>query len=119
MPAFPQLKTAAVMQYPASRGLRYANFGVRFVDGTEQHYREWGAPLRRWHIRLDLLDETEMASLGDFFATNQGGFGSFSFTDPWDSTEYSDCSFDHDVFQFDLLEEMRARTTLTIKQNRT
>ena len=118
MSAFPRLKTDAVMQYPAGRSFEYSNFTLRFVDGTEQRYREFGAPLRQWRIRLDLLDETELANLQEFFIAHQGRFGSFSFTDPRDDIEYADCSFDHDTFQFDLVEEMRANTILTVRENR-
>lgn len=118
MANFPRLKTNAVMQYPAARDFRYANAVLRFVDGGQQCYREWKDALRRWHIRLDLLDEGEVASLQAFFLSKQGRFGSFSFVDPWDETEYPDCSLEQDGFEFELLGEMRAKTMLVVKQNR-
>jgi hypothetical protein len=115
---FPRLKTNAVMQYPASRAFRFNNTMLRFLDGTQQCYREGKDALRSWPIRLDLLDETELASLQTFFLMNQGRFGSFSFVDPWDDAEYPDCSLDQDSFEFVLLGEMRAQTVLVVKQNR-
>ena len=118
MADFPLLKTNAVMQYPATRDFRYSNAVLRFVDGSQQCYRESKDALRRWQIRLDLLDEAELAGLEAFFVINQGMFGSFSFTDPWDNTEYADCSLEQDVFDFQLVGEMRARTTVVVKQNR-
>jgi hypothetical protein len=118
MATFPLLKSNAVMQYPATRDFRYANAVLRFVDGGQQCYRESKDALRRWQIRLDLLDEAETANLQAFFVSNQGRFGSFSFVDPWDDTEYADCSLEQDVFEFDLAGEMRARATVVVKENR-
>jgi len=118
MANFPRLKTNAVMQYPAAREFRYDSTVLCFVDGRQQCYRGAKDALRRWPIRLDLLDESELASLQAFFVTNQGRFGSFSFVDPWDETEYPDCSLDQDSFEFQLMGEMRARTVLVVKENR-
>ncbi len=118
MAIFPQLKSGAVMQYPATRTLSFANTTVRFVDGTEQRFRGSGAALKTWAIRLDLLDEAEAAALESFFTANQGAFGSFAFTDPWDGSEYPDCSIDQDVIAIELGDEMRARTQIVVRQNR-
>jgi hypothetical protein len=118
MANFPRLKTNAVMQYPATREFRFANAVLRFVDGGHQCYRESRDPLRRWLVRLDLLDEAELARLQTFFAAEQGRSGSFSFTDPWDDEEYADCSLDQDSFEFELMGEMRATAVLVVRQNR-
>jgi len=118
MAGFPKLKTEAVSQYPASKGLRFATEVVEFVDGREQRYRDFGAALRRWTIRLELLDEGELARLEEFFLENQGRFGNFAFTDPWDGTEYPDCSIAQDAFESVLTGEMRGRTGLVIQENR-
>jgi hypothetical protein len=106
------------MQYPAVRNFYFANTVLRFLDGGEQCYRESSDALRRWVIRLDLLDEAEVANLQMFFAAEQGRAGSFCFTDPWDEEEYPDCSLDQDSFEFELLDELRARTVLVVRQNR-
>src|SRR5689334_2846226 len=116
MANFPRLKTNAVMQYPATREFRFANAVLRFVDGEQQCYRESRDALRRWLVRLDLLDEAELTRLQVFFAAEQGRSGSFSFTDPWDDEEYVDCSLDQDSFEFELMGEMRARTLLVVRQ---
>jgi hypothetical protein len=118
MPDFPRLKTNSVMQYPAARNFRFTNAVLNFLDGRQQCYRESADTLRRWRIRLDLLDEAELAKLQSFFVSEQGRFGAFCFTDPWDERAYSDCSLDQDSFEFDLLGEMRARTVLVVRQNR-
>lgn len=115
---FPRLKTNAVMQYPATRDIEYDNAVLRFVDGSQQCYREALDAMRRWHIRLDLLDEWEIYRLQAFFTANEGRYGTFTFVDPWDATEYPDCSLDQDSFEFRLEGEMRASTMLVVKQNR-
>jgi hypothetical protein len=118
MSTFPKLKTDAVAQYPATRALRFQNQALRFVDGVEQRYRDSAGPLHRWEIRLDALDESEMAALEQFFADNQGCFASFAFTDPWDATEYADCSLASDELDLTAMAEMQGRTSLTVIENR-
>jgi hypothetical protein len=118
MATFPVLKTGAVAQYPAGKSLRYRNQVVRFLDGSEQRYRDSAGPLHQWIIRLSELDDGEMAALEAFFEENQGRLGSFAFTDPWDGSQYSNCSLAQDELEFSSLEEMNAETTLTVVENR-
>jgi hypothetical protein len=118
MATFPPLKTGAVAQYPAIKSLRFQNQIVRFVDGNEQRYRDSAGPLHQWVIRLDQLDETELASLEDFFLSNEGSFASFIFIDPWDGTSYSNCSAGSDQLQLTSVEELQNTTSLTVTENR-
>jgi hypothetical protein len=118
MADFPILKTGSVMQYPASSSIRYSNQLLQFVDGGEQCYRDFPAPLREWVIRLDLLDEAELAGLEKFFLDQEGQFGSFEFIDPKDSTVYPDCSLMIDDLNFTVDGERRGRTTLVLRENR-
>ena len=116
---FPSLKTGAMLQYPAKRTLQFNTDTIRFLDGTEQRFRDNPSVLHRWTIQLDLLDESELTALDQFFVSNQGRFGSFSFTDPWDGTVYPNCSLAGDAFGFQLRGEMRGKTALSICENRT
>ena len=118
MASFPTLKTSAVTQYPATKAVKFQNQVVRFVDGTEQRYRDCAGPLHQWVIRVNELDETEMAALEEFLESNQGSFGSFSFTDPWDNQTYSNCSFASDAMDLTSVEEMRGKASVTVKENR-
>jgi phage-related protein len=118
MASFPTLKTSAVMQYPATRIIAFQNQVVRFVDGTEQRYRDCAGPLHRWTIRLSELDETEMTALEHFLESNQGSFGQFAFTDPWDNQTYSNCSFASDGIDLTSVDEMRGDTSVIVKENR-
>ena len=118
MPMFPKLKTGSIAQYPTRTHLSYNSRVLRFLDGDEQCYRESASALRRWVIRLALLDETETAALESFFQLQQGPAGSFKFVDPQDGMEYENCSFDQDACEFSVTGEMRAEMTLAIKENR-
>jgi hypothetical protein len=118
MATFPQLKTGAVAQYPATKALRYQNQTVRFVDGTEQRYRDSAGPMHQWVINLTELDESEMAAFEQFFQANQGRLASFAFTDPWDGTEYANCSLGCDQLDLSSLAEMSGKTSLTVIENR-
>jgi phage-related protein len=118
MASFPTLKTSAVAQYPATKAVTFQNQVVRFVDGSEQRYRDCAGPLHQWVIRLNELDETEMTALEQFLESNQGSFGSFSFTDPWDNQTYHNCSFASDAMDLTSMEEMRGQTSVTVKENR-
>ena len=119
MATFPTLKTGAVAQYPAPRRLRFRNQVLRFLDGSEQRYRGSAGALREWTIRLELLDDSELAALRDFFEAQKGQFGSFTFVDPRDNTAYADCSFSDDRMSIELAAESRGGATLVIRENRT
>ena len=118
MSTFPALKTKAVTQYPATKSVQFRNQSLRFVDGSEQRYRDAASALHSWVIRLSALDESEMAAVDRFFTENQGQFGSFSFTDPWDGTVYGDCSLQAGELTLESTGDLRGRTSLTIAENR-
>jgi hypothetical protein len=118
MATLPLLKTGAVTQYPASTRIRCKSEVLRYLDGNEQRYREHPNPAHEWAIRLDLLDEGEVAAMEEFFQAQQGQFGSFAFTDPHTGIPYPDCSIREDSMGTDVLGEMRGRTMLVVKENR-
>jgi len=119
MPAvFPTLKTGAVAQYPATKTNEFASFTVRFLDGSDQRYRQFPAPLRSWTIKLDMLDETELNTLEQFFVAQGGRFGIFSFVDPWTQTTFTNCSLDQDTLQCAVQGELRGTAQLVVVENR-
>lgn len=118
MSQFPTLKTGAVMQYPARRSVQFSSTVVRFVDGSEQRYRLYQTPLHRWTVQLDLLDDSELQQLREFFRSQSGQFGSFSFTDPWDGMVYATCTLASDEMSDTLKDVFDGRTSLTIQENR-
>jgi hypothetical protein len=118
MAEFPSLKTGAVTQYPSSRQTTYSTSVTKFIDGSEQRFRELGGPVRTWVIRLHQLSAEEISSVESFFEDRQGQFGSFQFTDPWDGTKYNDCSFEQDEFWTDALQESFYQGYLIIRNNK-
>jgi hypothetical protein len=107
-----------VAQYPARRRVAYRNQIVRFLDGSEQRYRDAAGPLHQWEIRLSALDEGELASVETFVEANQGAFGSFAFTDPWDGTVYANCSLAADELALTASGEMSGSTRVVVMENR-
>jgi phage-related protein len=118
MGVFPTLRTGAVAQYPAERSIEFATQVVWFVDGSEQRFAERAGPLKRWVVSLDLLDESELNALAEFFRTEGGMAGAFAFTDPWDGTTHATCSLDTNELMMDLAGEGRGRVSLIVRENR-
>jgi hypothetical protein len=114
---FPRLKTGALAQYPATRALEFNTGVVRFIDGSEQRCRLRRAPGKKWIVRLELLDETELIRLSAFFQAAAGRAGTFEFRDPWTGELFANCSFEIDELGMELAGEMRAGTVLTIREN--
>ena len=117
MSTFPLLKTGAVAQYPATRTAGYATQAFRFLDGTEQKFPQRGTAATRWVIKLNLLDDTEMAQVSSFFQSQQGRFGTFSFVDPWDASTHANCSFESDELALSLDGEASGSLQVVIKEN--
>ncbi|MBZ5603328.1 MAG: DUF2460 domain-containing protein [Acidobacteriia bacterium] len=115
---FPALKTGAVAQYGSDRTPGFSTQVFRFVDGSEQRFPAYGAALHRWAIRLELLDESELSALGDFFVSVGGRAGSFAFTDPWDGTVYAACRFDADELALGFGDVARGSSVVTISEIR-
>jgi hypothetical protein len=118
MSTFPILSTGAVLQYPANKTYGFSTQVLRFVDGSEQRFCDYPQLLHRWIVSLDLLNETEMNALREFFRIQEGASGQFSFTDPWDGIQYLSCSLETDQMREKLLDEGRGSTTLVIRENR-
>ena len=116
--AFPTLKTGAIAQYPGTKTTQYSCIVSRFLDGSDQRYRDYSAPLRRWTIQLNLLDDGELSALDQFFAAQQGRFGVFSFVDPWTQATIPSCTLEQDSLDYTLSGEMRGSTSLVVVETR-
>lgn len=117
MTAFPKLKTNAIAQYPLARSEQFRNQTVRFLDGSEQRYRDSGGARLRWEIQLSQLDEGELAAIEEFFVERQGAFGGFAFIDPLDGQVYENCSVSEEELTLVTEGEMRGSTKLTVVRN--
>lgn len=117
MADFPILSTGAVTQYPSSASVRHSTQVLRFVDGSEQRWPDSGTASHGWVLNLSRVSEEELSAVEEFFAAQQGQFGSFSFRDPHDGTVYESCSFEADSLRAHLFDEESAQTTLVIRTN--
>ena len=114
---FPTLSTGAVLQYPANKTYSFSTQVVRFIDGSDQRFREYPQYLHRWIVTLDLLNENELNGLREFFRIQNGAASQFSFTDPWDGSVYPSCSLETDAMKDVLESEGQSRTELIIREN--
>ena len=114
---FPALKTGAVMQYPAGNVDRFKNVAVRFLDGSDQRFRLQRRGRKRWTVRLEALDDLEMAGLEAFLKLQAGCSGEFSFTDPETGEVYANCSLEGDTTALEWTELNRGQATIVIREN--
>ena len=115
MATFPKLSTGAVAQYPLTRSHQYRTHIQRFVDGSDQRYRDLREPVRRWILHFEQLTLDEIAAIEDFFSDQQGRQGTFSFTDPHDGTEYPECAVESDSLAMAWRSETECLVALTIR----
>lgn len=114
MADFPTLKTGAPAQYPLDYGVRFSTQAVRFMDGSQQRFRLYGSGLRRWTLKLDLLDEQELGAVIAF--VEQQGSAAFAFTDPATGAVASTCVISGDRLDVTMKGEMRGQTTVVIEE---
>ncbi len=91
MSVFPLLSSGAVTQYPTLLTNGQGVQVIRFIDGSDQRYPTQGRMLRQWQIRLDLLNETEVAALEGFFVAQAGDYSPFVFPDPISGSNVANC----------------------------
>lgn len=91
MASFPVLSSGAVTQYPTVLGTGQPTQVIRFLDGSDQRYPTQGRTFRQWQIRLDLLNEAELAQIEAFVAAQQGDFSPFMFPDPISGLNVTNC----------------------------
>jgi phage-related protein len=112
--AFPTLRTGAVAQYPLARTIRFQTTSVRFLDGSRQRYRIRSAGLRSWTVKLNLLDQQELAAVNAF--VEQQGTATFAFTDPVSGDTVSPCILGTRSFDAGMTDEMNAEATIVIEE---
>jgi hypothetical protein len=114
MATFPVLKTGAIAQYPLDRGVSFSTQAVRFMDGSQQRFRLYGSGLRRWTLKLDQLDEQELAAVVAF--VEQQGNAVFAFTDPVTGDSVPTCAISGEQFDATMTNEMSGQTTVVIQE---
>ena len=82
MANFPTLSTGAIVQYPLGQTQTFATDVIRFLDATDQRCIVRANGLRQWLVRLDHLNNGELAAIEQFFVQMQGPNTLFNFFDP-------------------------------------
>jgi hypothetical protein len=116
--SFPRLKRGALAQYPIAQELMRPVETVRFLDMGRQAYLDGRDSLRRWRLRLNLLDESELAAVIEFFVAMRGSLGRFEFEDPATGEVVANCRFDDDELTLSLSGEFNGQTVLTVRDSR-
>lgn len=111
---FPSLSSGAVAQYPVSMITGRSAQVIRFLDGTDQRYLQQGKSFRSWQIKLDLLNESEIAQIESFFVAQQGDYLSFSFPDPFSGTVVANCRLASSGMESRYLDVDAASTSLWV-----
>jgi hypothetical protein len=111
---FPPLKTGAPAQYPLERSVRFATEAIRFMDGSRQRFRLFGTGLRKWTLKLALLDEQELGAVIAF--VEQQGSAPFAFTDPTTGAVASTCVISGQKFDATMTREIDGQTTIVIEE---
>ena len=114
MATFPTLKTGAVAQYPLDWTVSFQTQAVRFLDGSRQRYRLRGVGLRRWSVKLDLLDDRELSAVVQF--VEQQGSAAFAFLDPVTGVNAAKCVISGDKFDAVAKSDMNAQATVSIEE---
>lgn len=114
MAIFPVLKTGAIAQYPLDSGVSYSTQAVRFMDGSQQKFRLIGTGLRQWTLKLDQLDEQELAAVIAF--VEEQGSAVFAFTDPVTGDNVATCIVSGQQFDATMSGEWSGRTTVVIAE---
>ena len=116
MSSLPLLASGETVQYPFKRSIKQAVDTVTFLDGSEQRSAA-SRLLHEWTIQLGMIDEEELSALELFVVQLQGEAGQFAFTDPADSTQYTNCSLAIEVLSETYQSPGRVSTMLVIREN--
>jgi hypothetical protein len=92
MQRFPKLSSGAVAQYPCERIWVRPASRIPFVDGSSKRFA-LKKPKRRWVVRLEELNEGELAVVSEFHRQHLGEALGFEFEDPWTGDVVAGCHF--------------------------
>jgi hypothetical protein len=84
------------------------------MDGSQQKYRLIGNGLQKWTLKLDQLDEQELADVIAF--VEQQGSARFAFTDPATGVTVANCIISGEQFDATMNLEMNGQTTVLIEE---
>jgi len=84
-PAFPQLSTGSIAQYPIQKTNSLHVVVNELEDGSTLSYLDPASGTIRWDMRLAAMSLTEMQALQALFNSSYGPWSGFVFLDPTDN----------------------------------
>jgi phage-related protein len=76
----------------------YKTLVSKFENGAEQRRAKWATPIRSWRLSFRNKSQTDKDTLQTLFASKLGRYGTFLWTNPLDSVQYT-VRFDTDELQ--------------------
>ncbi|HNY39435.1 MAG TPA: hypothetical protein PKJ41_03540 [Bryobacteraceae bacterium] len=98
MAEFPRLKTGALAQDGLECGYRTQTEVLRYVDGGQQAVKTRRGR-KHWTVKLERLDEGELALVNELVETVRGETGTFAFTDPKTGVRHEACRIEGGSFE--------------------
>ena len=114
MSVFPKLKTGVVAQYPALREGEFSTAVSRFVDSSEQRFRDGRGLRRRWVIPLSQLTRVSCSGWPYFSRNNRAKPGALILRIPGPAERVAGCRFEEDQLEALAHGEFDGRTEVTI-----
>ena len=118
MSTFPTLKTGAVMQYPAQRGVAVLDNGFAIRGRVRTAFPQLPGAASPVGGPAELAGSKRTAGIPGILPRHSWTEPeNFAFTDPWDGTNYPSCSLASDSITAVLAGEWNGETSLTVMEN--
>src|SRR5664279_6021333 len=101
MPAYPQLGSGALTQFPVQKNRRVRTVVNRAADGRTIKLADPAAEQTEWLLTYTELSDEEAAALRAFFVTAEGALNGFTFLDPAGNLLASSEQLDNAAWQKD------------------
>ena len=103
MPAYPQLGSGALSQFPVQKKRRARTVVNRAADGSTIKLADPAGEVTEWQLTYTDLGDEEAAALRAFFGAAEGTLNGFTFLDPAGNLLAWSDQLDHAVWQKDPL----------------
>jgi phage-related protein len=113
---FPVLSSGCVAMLPLTKRRRAPIGSMTFGDRSQQIFAD-GPQINSWDLQYNDLSYTDLAILRDFFDLQKGAFDK-TWTFPIDATNFANCTFIGDVFDYTEDSPLRFRVSLSLRQVR-
>jgi hypothetical protein len=114
---FPTFTGGVRTQLPASYLSRFLVDRNDQATGKRYAYYRKSTSLLGWELSFPVITDSELATLEAFFVARKGRLETFTLTDPYDETVYTDCRFGMDALQVEHLGPNHHKVKVVIVQH--